>query len=359
MAGKIRRVFPGGNTSKGFYSYYDNIIEKDANRIFILKGGPGTGKSSLMKKIAKDMLERGYDVEYHHCSSDNNSIDAIVMPKLRVAMIDGTAPHVVDPKNPGAVDEIIHLGDFWDTKGMEENKDKILYYIENNSKFYKRAYKYFPAARLIQEDIMWMNGEAQDFAKVNIETSNLIKDIFGELDISEKLGKVRYLFGSAYTPNGWVEYTDTLLEESEVVYYIKGDFGTGKSTLLEKIYKEAVIRGLDVEVHHTPLIPEKIETVIIKELSLALSTSKKAEKDNYKTIDLDKYLNNQILEKYRINIEQDKEIYRNLIEIAISNIAAAKKNHDIIETYYVPNMNFSEIEKIRHRLIDRILQYEK
>lgn len=94
MAGKIKRVFPGGNTSKGFFSYYDFIIEKDANRIFVIKGGPGVGKSSMMKKVAKELLEKGYDVEYHHCSSDNNSIDGIVIPKLKVAMIDGTAPHV-------------------------------------------------------------------------------------------------------------------------------------------------------------------------------------------------------------------------------------------------------------------------
>lgn len=94
MVGKIKRVFPGGNTSEGFYSYYNYIIEEDANRIFVVKGGPGTGKSSMMKKVAKEMLDRGYDVEYHHCSSDNNSIDGIVIPQLRVAMIDGTAPHV-------------------------------------------------------------------------------------------------------------------------------------------------------------------------------------------------------------------------------------------------------------------------
>lgn len=37
-----------------------------------------------------------------------------------------TAPHVVDPKNPGAVDEIIHLGDFWDEEKMRENKEAVL-----------------------------------------------------------------------------------------------------------------------------------------------------------------------------------------------------------------------------------------
>jgi hypothetical protein len=29
----------------------------------------------------------------------------------------------VDPKNPGAVDEIINLGDFWDEEGIRKNKD--------------------------------------------------------------------------------------------------------------------------------------------------------------------------------------------------------------------------------------------
>ena len=50
------------------------------------------------------------------CSSDNNSLDGIVIPKLKIAILDGTA-HVVDPVFPGVVDEIINLGQFWDEKG--------------------------------------------------------------------------------------------------------------------------------------------------------------------------------------------------------------------------------------------------
>ncbi|MCT4621160.1 MAG: ATPase [Marinisporobacter sp.] len=90
--GWIKKVFPGANTAKGFYSYYDYIIGSDGKRLFIIKGGPGVGKSSFMKKIGYEMVNRGYDVEFHQCSSDNDSLDGIVIPDLKIAMIDGTAP---------------------------------------------------------------------------------------------------------------------------------------------------------------------------------------------------------------------------------------------------------------------------
>ncbi len=91
--GKLKKLFPGGNTSQGFYSYYDYVISPNATRIFIIKGGPGVGKSSLMRSIGETMLERGYDVEYHCCSSDNGSLDGVCIPQIGVALIDGTAPH--------------------------------------------------------------------------------------------------------------------------------------------------------------------------------------------------------------------------------------------------------------------------
>jgi len=45
-----------------------------------------------MRKIGEEMLERGYDVEFHCCSSDNGSLDGVVIPAIKVAMLDGTAP---------------------------------------------------------------------------------------------------------------------------------------------------------------------------------------------------------------------------------------------------------------------------
>ena len=55
MSGKIIRYFAGGNTARGFCSLFDSSLE-GLNRIFILKGGPGTGKSSLMKDVGKRLV---------------------------------------------------------------------------------------------------------------------------------------------------------------------------------------------------------------------------------------------------------------------------------------------------------------
>ncbi|MDU7904176.1 MAG: hypothetical protein E7J33_01190 [Peptostreptococcaceae bacterium] len=40
------------------------------------------------------------------------------------------------------------------------------------------------------------------------------------------------------------------------------------------------------------------------------------------------------------------------------NIKRAKQQHDLLEEYYVPNMNFSEVNKLKDIIIDRILEYK-
>ena len=84
MEGKVRKLFPGANTANGSFNFFDNIIQGDINRIFCFKGGPGVGKSSLMRKIAKEFIDNGYDVELHHCPSDPSSLDAILIKELKL-----------------------------------------------------------------------------------------------------------------------------------------------------------------------------------------------------------------------------------------------------------------------------------
>ena len=84
----------GANSPGGFHSLYDELLRpEEARSIYILKGGPGCGKSSLMRRVGAAMEEHGLDVEYIVCSGDPDSLDAVVIPALKTALVDGTSPH--------------------------------------------------------------------------------------------------------------------------------------------------------------------------------------------------------------------------------------------------------------------------
>ncbi|SNT09374.1 hypothetical protein SAMN05446037_103916 [Anaerovirgula multivorans] len=355
--GKIKRLLPGGNTSLGFFSYFHYIVDlKKANKVYFLKGGPGTGKSSMMKEVGHTMTEKGYDVEFHHCSADPESIDAIVIPKLKVAMLDGTAPHVMDPKYPGAIDTIVHLGDYWQEEGLRKNKDTVIESIDENSKIYKRVYKFLPAAKLIHDDIEWTYNQAMDFLKVNQLTNQIIARFFSEIETQEKIAIERHLFGSAYTHIGHIDFAETYIDAADHIYFIKGFPGTGKSTLLEKLAVRAIEKGYDIEFYHTPLVPGKVESIVIPELNMAFTTNNKF-KDK-ETFNLNQFLDIEKLNKYQKELEYSEVLFKKLIDDVVYNLQRTKKNHDLIEDYYVPNIQFEKIDTLREKLIEEILALE-
>lgn len=357
MAGKIRKMFPGGNTSNGFYSFFDYIIPDDVNRIFCLKGGPGVGKSSFMKKVAREFVKMGYDIELHYCSSDPKSLDGVVINGLNVVLLDATAPHIVDPKLPGAVDEIINFGEFWDVEKLEKNKSEIKLCNDNIGDCFQRAFKFLKSAEPIYLDIESKNSKCMDWSKVNKATDDFMDKLFYGVEFCEEIPKCRHLFGSAITPVGYLDYSDSLFEDIENIYYLKGDIGSGKSEFLKAVYRRALQKGLDVEVYHFPLIVYKLQAVCIPAMNLVITTSP-VFKDK-EIIDLDESIDEDRLSKYRDDIKIDKEIIDYLINNAISNLKRAKFHHDIVEDYYIPAMDFSKVEKLKNEVIESILKYKK
>lgn len=88
------QYFLGANSPTGFYSLYDQLIDREAaGGLYILKGGAGCGKSSFMRRVARHAEAAGYTAEYILCSGDPDSLDGVVFPELKTALVDGTAPH--------------------------------------------------------------------------------------------------------------------------------------------------------------------------------------------------------------------------------------------------------------------------
>lgn len=145
-----RRYFAASNSCLGFRNYYGDLFNDTSTSIlYIVKGGPGTGKSHFMKVVARRAHALGYTVTEYACSSDPASLDGILMEKAgapTIGMLDGTAPHVREPILPGVQEEIINLGRFWNRKHLTGQSHTIRLLGAEKSAAYDRAYAYLAGA---------------------------------------------------------------------------------------------------------------------------------------------------------------------------------------------------------------------
>lgn len=138
--------FAAANSGEGFKSFYGEIFSSEKLlRRYLIKGGAGSGKSSLLRRVAEYLGERGHSVEYYYCSSDYTSLDGVIVDG-RVALVDSTAPHILEPELAGAFDEIVDTGIFWDSRALALQKGRIAELSERKQACYKGAYRYLEAA---------------------------------------------------------------------------------------------------------------------------------------------------------------------------------------------------------------------
>jgi len=345
--GATRRLFPGSNTPEGFYSFYSQGLA-DMERVFVLKGGPGTGKSTLMRKIALDMTERGYDIDLWQCSSDNDSLDGVIIPALQVAVVDGTAPHVVDPVYPGVVEEIVNLGDFWNQEILRASKDEIKALIRKKSVFYASAYE-----RLLQAE---MGRELWRKQSVGLPVEDKIKEVADDL-LNEifyaGLPKVEHYFAGAVTPRGWVDYAQDLSSACSQRYILSGGASQSASAIMQRIADSVIAWGHNVAIYHHPLAPQEIEMVIIPGVKVALLDS---DLPGIEPLANDKLVD--VCNEAPLTDEEGLSIlessWRQMVKEAVEYIAQAKELHDVLESYYVRSMDFAGLDNVCQEILNKI-----
>ena len=93
------QYFLGGNTPSGFYSLYHQLSDPARMRaLYIIKSGPGSGKSTLMRRVERHAQAAGLETQEVLCSGDPDSLDAVILPQLGAAVVDGTSPQGVVTK---------------------------------------------------------------------------------------------------------------------------------------------------------------------------------------------------------------------------------------------------------------------
>ena len=336
--------FAAANGFAGFRSYFPEVFNsKDYAGIFILKGGPGTGKSSLLRKLCDFGEKNGFRVKKVLCSSDVYSLDGVILEKngIRFAAIDGTAPHTRDTELPGAVDEIINLGDNWDSERLASEKRLIVSLTKKKAQHYKKAYELLSYAGKVSAIIDKTEEENIDIENIKIGAKSLAE----ELSPYEASGEESFMLNESFARQGLLRIDAAEENSSRVIRISESGFAARiyMSKLLSELRKKAV--GLTV--FPGVFEGENVRAILLNTTKTAIVVSDTPTPD----IDLQRYVSKPQSTVLLKSLENAKDT---LLEESRRYFSFASDLHFELEKIYISAMNFKENDIFLEKITEKI-----
>lgn len=326
--------FASANSGQGFINYYVDIFE-NLKKHYIIKGGPGTGKSSLMKAVAKRAEEHNMTVEYFYCSSDPESLDGIIIKELSMGITDGTAPHTSDPRYPGVTDEIIDISRFWDRNILEHSKDSIIEIVNTKAKLYRDVYSYLSAAlsldRMIQREMIEI---------ADVSALYALARSYAEV-IPFRKGKKSVRMTDGITMKGHHTFTP-YRNKADIIYNLKDSKGVGHLFLK---HIKRLMTDNEIVVSYDALDPEKINMIYMPSDKILFCINS----EDGEEIDMDDFISNDTVYKNNAKIRKTE-----LLSDAYSILSEIERLHFSLEKIYISAMDFSRKEEFQEKLITEI-----
>lgn len=350
--------FASANSAKGFVSYFNKVFDPEKlEKIYILKGGPGTGKSSLMRHISTTAREKGLPTEVFLCSSDPNSLDGVILPSLSLAILDGTSPHTTDPIYPGIVENIINTGAFWDSEKLYRHKNEIMSLIQAKSKYYKRAYSFLKARGEIEGEIKKIGDNALLREKMENSIKRTSKTLFRE----KSTGREDVRLITSVSQAGFTKLS-TFQQMASSIYVLNDCMNTAY-TYLSRLLEEAGKTKQKVIKSFSCLVPGEMDALyfpdtqtafIIGDRNYELEESGKT----YRYINMQRFVEKDEIRANRQKIRFGKKCMEMLLSGAIEAFRDAGKTHEKLEKIYIYAMDFDAYTVRLEKLTKEILKEE-
>ncbi|WP_239618955.1 PRK06851 family protein [Cohnella mopanensis] len=357
MAGNVYNFYAGGNTARGYADLFHSSFQ-GLERIFILQGHTGTGKAINLRSIGRQLTEEGYNIWLIHCSSDNDALDGIIIPALKMGILDGTAPHVTAPELPEIELSYIDLRVAYRANLLEQHQSEIERWNEELSKSYERAYSGFAEALRIHDDWEELYIANMDFQAADELTQELTQILYRD-NQRGKTSRVDHRFLGAATPQGAVDFVPNLTEGLKR-YLVKGRPGSGKSTMLKKLASVAIERGFDVEIYHCGFDPNSLDMIIVRELGFAIFDSTAPheyypDRPDDEIVDMyERCIKSGTDEQYSDAISHIKERYSSTMKQSTQHLVRVRSILDELEQIYAQAKDTALLESISAEIRQRL-----
>lgn len=333
--------FLGANTPEGFRSEYGTLqSDPRIQRLLIIKGGSGCGKSTLMKTLAARAEEYGWSVERILCSSDPDSLDGLVVPELGLALVDGTAPHVVEPSLCGCGANYLNLGRCYREKELRPLIPAIRAAKAANAACYGPAYGCLRAASALSRARRQMIGRERVKALTEEALGQLLD---GRLPQGKTPGSIRRIYLSAVTPKGLL----TLAPGEGRIWAVQDGHGVGGGLMrsLAERWREA---GEQVILCMDPLDPDAAAGVLLPAKGLGWLRVHPAFPGPGQTmlrLDLDAALEAAMPDSDAAGMKELETMEHRLLRESVNWLRQAKAHHDLIEELYRPAVDFAAVTR--------------
>lgn len=350
-----RTFFLGANSPAGFYSLYDKYISANPGFFYFIKGGPGCGKSSFMRRIAEKAEKAGLSCEYIVCSADPDSLDGVYFPETATGILDATAPHATEPQIAGITGAYINLGAFYDNSALKNMKEKMQQLQLAYRAEYAETYKLLSAAAKIAPCSLRSIPESLA-AVVEKRVKGICSREFKRK--SGRTGSAKSLFLDAVTYKGHICLYETLKTYADRICVIDNELGFAP-IFLEKLSVCARNYGYDVIDFLSPGDPAKRVHLALPELGLAFASqtsSLPCGLEAYRHIRLDAAAGKDYLKKNKLRHKMYKKAFECVSDDAAAHLKKAKSLHDEMERLYNPNVDFEGVYSLADKYADLIVK---
>ncbi len=344
--------FMGALSPTGFHGYFDTLAAQDALRLYLIKSGPGCGKSTLMRS----MLQRtSGTVERIHCSSDPDSLDGVILWKQKAALLDATAPHAMDPRFPGVREEVVSMYHTLDSDALRAHSKEVMGLFHCCAGLQHQAGRHIAAAGELLEENRRMAQGFSDLERAQLYARRLAARLLPKKGPGAS-EQIRLL--SAVTPKGIVTFRETVPQLAKNILVFHDETGAVSPVILSELRRAALERGYQVISCWCPLAPEeKLEHLFLPQVGLAFLTGNRWHSFDFagqRNIHCARFMDSDALRNCRQRLRFDRRAAAELLEQASHLQREAKRNHDLLEGFYQNAADFSRVNQLRDELMQKL-----
>jgi len=290
----IRHYFTEAFTPCGYISMLPELLRDTIHR-YILTGGPGTGKSTMIKLIGIQLIDRGYDVDYIRSLRETDSVAGLYLSKQKLCLLDENEfiPHTMPKKE---YYREISFRSYCRQSKLEEHQVRIKHLEEILLGIEQEI-----ICRL-KEDYPIGSQDENTFISLKsiLQMNNSGATSSGFNEVTEILSKVKkdclsFCFLHALQLDGWLNLAPKYIKDFDRICLE----GRDSSNMLVDILQEVRFLGQVVEIIVNPLNPSAILGIIFPEKNLAVwkGNPSKIEEQGFKKKHSDELT--EILEDYK------------------------------------------------------------